>query len=407
MSGMGEHAKPDWREQRRLDRLAAAQIGRDDEAARAQAHIITADADARRRRERNQARLADRRAALKQRAARRAERMAWLSDHLLDLLFVPVIAVPAVLAWTAMSAFGDQVFGPAGWALPAFSEGAMWAFAAATTITRHHHPGRPVWHLRLGTAVFASVGAALNFIHGMIPAAGQLRGPGVGAVMALVSVAGVVAHQFVTAGPRRSRAERSAARFERARERREHRIRRAALNRAVAEIGADGTARLVVQCATVTMTRKHGRAHLEDVRLPHSLTSSWPRPLPVLSAPGVSPASAPDMTPKMHLVAPPRVHPGSAAQAATGMRHEAGPDAPAAVPPGARKRIRKGSQRGAIEADAARRFASDLAAGQIPSARRIQREMHVGQIRAGELRDQLTDRVHRERGIIPMERKQA
>jgi hypothetical protein len=287
------HAKPDWREQRRLDRLATAQIGRDDEAARAQARIARAEADARLSRERNQARLADRRAALKQRAARRAERMAWLNDHLLDLLFVPVIAVPAALAWTAMAAFGDQVFGPAGWALPAFSEGAMWAFAAATTITGHRHPKRPVWHLRLGTGVFAAVGAALNFIHGMMPVVGQLRGPDVGAVMALVSVAGVVAHQFVTAGPRRSAAERSAARLDRARERREHRIQRAAMNRAAAEIDATGNARLVHQPGTVTIERKHGRVHLADAPLPDALTWTWPRPVPVIAArPEASPPAA-------------------------------------------------------------------------------------------------------------------
>jgi hypothetical protein len=79
----------------------------------------------------------------------------------------------------------------------------MWAFAAATTITRHRHPERPVWHLRLGTVVFAGFGAALNFAHGL-----AAYGPVAGVVMALVSVAGVTAHQLVTAGPRRPRADR-------------------------------------------------------------------------------------------------------------------------------------------------------------------------------------------------------
>jgi hypothetical protein len=46
--------------------------------------------------------------------------------------------------------------------LPAFSEGAMWAFAAATTLTRHRHPARPLWYLRTGTAVFAAYGAPMR-----------------------------------------------------------------------------------------------------------------------------------------------------------------------------------------------------------------------------------------------------
>jgi hypothetical protein len=43
----------------------------------------------------------------------------------------------------------------------------MWASAAATTITRHKHPDKPVWYLRLGTLIFAGYGAALNFLHGL------------------------------------------------------------------------------------------------------------------------------------------------------------------------------------------------------------------------------------------------
>ena len=63
-----------------------------------------------------------------------------------------MIVVPGVLAWTAMAAYGTQVWGAAGVILPIFSEGAMWAFAGATTITRHRHPDRPLWPLRFGTA---------------------------------------------------------------------------------------------------------------------------------------------------------------------------------------------------------------------------------------------------------------
>src|SRR5581483_8439737 len=116
-----------WREERRRDRLAAAQIARDDTAARAQAGIAEAEAQARLRLKERQARQAARDQAVRQRAARRAERMAWLRGHVVDLLFIPVIGVPGVLAWSAMAGYGHAVFGPAGFALPAFSEGAMWA----------------------------------------------------------------------------------------------------------------------------------------------------------------------------------------------------------------------------------------------------------------------------------------
>ncbi|MDQ2877165.1 MAG: hypothetical protein M3Y33_21095, partial [Actinomycetota bacterium] len=131
----------------------------------------------------------------------RAELAGWVQAHVLDLLFVPVVVVPAALAWTAMAACGHQVYGAAGLALPAFSEGGMWAFAAANTLTRRRHPGRPTWHLQAGTWVFATSAAALNFAHGVtsVPSpGGPPRGPVVGAVMAVVSVAGVVAHQLVT-----------------------------------------------------------------------------------------------------------------------------------------------------------------------------------------------------------------
>ena len=180
------------------------------------------------RRDEELARSAARQQARERRAARRAVRMAWAHAHVLDLLFVPVILVPAVLAWTAMAAYGYQLYGPAGLLLPAFSEGAMWAFAIATTWTIRRHPYRPTWHLRAGTWTFAGVGAALNFLHGLTISIGA------GVVMALVSVAGVAAHQFITAGPRRSRAERDQARIHRAAARRELAARRAAVRHAVA-----------------------------------------------------------------------------------------------------------------------------------------------------------------------------
>jgi hypothetical protein len=253
-----------WREEMRQDRLISAQIDREREAARLQARIAERQARVQARREEDLARSAARRQAREQRAARRADRVAWVRGHVLDLLFVPVIVVPAVLAWTAMGSYGYQLYGPPGLLLPAFSEGAMWAFAIATTLTVRRHPDRPVWHLRLGTWVFAAVGAALNFTHGVtaLPGPHALNGVGVGLVMALVSVAGVVAHQLITAGPRRSRAERDEARIQRAAARRELAARRAAVRCAVADQDGDGHARLIYEPGTVAVTGRHGRTRL-------------------------------------------------------------------------------------------------------------------------------------------------
>jgi hypothetical protein len=198
-------ARPGWREEARQDRLIRAQIEQDRETARARARITERDAADARRTARAEAQRAARAAARADRAARWGRLAAWANGHVVDLLFVPVIGVPALLAWTAMSAFGARLYGPAGRGMPAFSEGAMWAFAAAVTIARHRYPDRPVWHLRAGIAVFAAFGAALNFVHGMTmaPVPGLPSAPVTGAVMAIVSVAGVTAHQLVTAGPRR------------------------------------------------------------------------------------------------------------------------------------------------------------------------------------------------------------
>jgi hypothetical protein len=248
---------PSWREETRRDRLVRAQIDRDRETARAQARIAEQEAAARVRRAAADARRDARAMARADRAARRAALAAWAAGHVTDFLFVPVIAVPAVLAWTAMAVYGASLYGPAGRALPAFSEGAMWAFAAAVTITCHRHPGRPVWHLRLGTVVFAGFGAALNFAHGL-----TAYGPVAGVVMALISVAGVTAHQLVTAGPRRTRADRDAARTARAIGRRERAAHRAAVRRALVDLDENGSARLVFKSGAAMLERHLGRIRL-------------------------------------------------------------------------------------------------------------------------------------------------
>jgi DNA-binding CsgD family transcriptional regulator len=235
-------ARPSWAEERRLDRAERARLDRERDDATAARRIAEREAAQRLRQAADAARAAKRAEAAEARAARLAALGAWIAGHVTELLFVPVIAVPALLAWTAMASYGAHLYGTPGRALPAFSEGAMWAFAAAVTITRHRHPGRPVWHLRAGTVVFAAFGAALNFAHGL-----TLGGPVTGAVMALVSVAGVTAHQLTTAGPRRPRrtlAERDAAKLARQIRRREIKARTEAVKAATVQLAADGTTRL-------------------------------------------------------------------------------------------------------------------------------------------------------------------
>jgi hypothetical protein len=235
-------AAPSWAEERRLDRAERARLDRERDDARAARQIAERESAQRLRQNAAEARRAQRAEAAQARAIRLATLGAWTAGHVTELLFVPVIAVPALLAWTAMASYGAHLYGPWGRALPAFSEGAMWAFAAAVTITRHRHPARPVWHLRAGTAVFALFGAALNFAHGL-----TLGGPVTGAVMALVSIAGVTAHQLTTAGPRRprqTRAERDAGRISREIRKREMQARTEAVKSATVRLAADGTARL-------------------------------------------------------------------------------------------------------------------------------------------------------------------
>ena len=362
-----------WREEGRRDRLTQAQIDRDRDTARIQSRIAERQAIVQIRRDEAQAKAVAAQQARKARAARRAARASWLSGHAVDLLFVPVIVVPAVLAWTAMAAYGCQLYGPPGLALPALSEGGMWTFAGATTITRRKHPGKPLWHLRAGTVVFAAYGAALNFLHGMTAQHGP-HGPGVAAVYALVSVAGVTAHQLVTAGPRRSRAERNAARIARAAGRREMAARRAALRDAVADVDEHGNARLVYRPGRAVIARRGGRTRLSpapDGRLnlpPSGPACPWPRPVPVLpSAPG-SPA------------------PGNAPTGAPAPRRTRKPRKTAHRTAGA-----PGSRTGTVTGESAEvHFAAELADGQAPSVRRIKSELHVGQDRAQQIHDHLT-----------------
>lgn len=248
-----------WAENRRADRVAAAQQAREDQRLRYEQRRADKAMDAQLRQE-----AAD--AARARRAAARARVTGWIRAHVMDLMFVPVIVVPAVLAWTAMAVYGEKIFGPAGVLLPLFSEGAMWVFAFAVPIAAR--AGRSTAWLQVGTWVFAAVAAVLNFVHGVEQPGGSV---GHGVVMALVSIGGVVVHQLVHAAPMRARrtaAERAARRIERDAQRRLHRVRRAAVRQAVAELAADGTATLVHRPGLVTLRRRFGRVRLVPAVVP-------------------------------------------------------------------------------------------------------------------------------------------
>ncbi|WP_199439301.1 hypothetical protein [Umezawaea beigongshangensis] len=244
-------------ENRRADKAAAAEQRRADQAMLFEQR--RADAEARAERERaDQAAAAKLRqeradAARARRAAARAAVTSWVSAHTIDLLFLPVVLVPAVLAWSAIAGFGHDLYGAPGWTMPLFSEAAMWAFAFARAAALR--AGRPTGRLTLGVWVFAGVSGTLAFLHGLThPGGGAVDG----IVMALVAVGGVVVHQMVTAAPakpRPTREQRAASRLHRLAARRVEMVRRTALRHAVAELAADGTATLVHRPGLVELRR--------------------------------------------------------------------------------------------------------------------------------------------------------
>lgn len=242
------------RAEQREDRRLQAELELAREAARAEQRRADERAWGEERRQARAARGARRAEARASRARARQVRAAWLRSHVTDLLFVPVIGVPGALAWDAMAAYGTATWGPLGIALPLFSEGAMWAFDAAIAIRRRTSPDAPVWHLQAGLVIFAAFGAALNFLHGVAPTTAH-RSLTKAMSMALVSVAGVTAHQLVIAGPRQSRAERELARFRREAERRQAAARQAASRMALVDIDEAGHADLVYEPGTYRLSR--------------------------------------------------------------------------------------------------------------------------------------------------------
>jgi hypothetical protein len=261
------------REENRRDRAVAAQIERDNAAARTRMAIERDRAWFEERRTARADRAALKAAARAARARRVTALLAGTRDHKQDLLFAPVIGIPGVLAWPSMAAYGSGIWGPLGVILPGFSEGAMWAFDVAVAIRRHQDPDKPVWHLQLGIAVFAAFGAALNFLHGMAPGTPH-HGLAVAVSMALISVAGVTAHQLVIAGPRRPRAERARARLERVIARRKQAARKAAARHARVRLDEDGGAELVYQPGTARLKHRFGRPRLAGFQpLPAVITA--------------------------------------------------------------------------------------------------------------------------------------
>ncbi|WP_236793240.1 hypothetical protein [Amycolatopsis sp. GM8] len=233
-----------WAEERRANKLTEAQIRREEAAAAAQVRIAERAAAAAQRREDEQARAEQARADKDRRGDTRRARMSavrsWLAERTVELLIYPVALLSFVLAAPAMAVWGRDVYGSGlGVLLPGITELGMWAFAIAVLVSRRRHPERPVGWLQAGVGAFAAVAFAANLLHGL-----ESRWE-FGVVMGVVSVAGVGAHQLTLATPLRSRTERTAARIERAVARKVTRVRRAAVRHAVAEIAADGTARLV------------------------------------------------------------------------------------------------------------------------------------------------------------------
>ncbi|PRW62131.1 DUF2637 domain-containing protein [Actinopolyspora mortivallis] len=253
------------RDEIRADRAAKREQDRADKAQQAEQRR----ADAAAQREQDRADRQHRQQLKAQRAAARRERRAaalrWVSAHPIELLMSVIVIVPALLAWTAMARYGQHIYGPVGWLLPLFTEGAMWAFAFAAHTARRG--GQPTSWLLTGVWIFAGAAAALNLLHGL-----AVDGWLTAAVMATVSVGGVVAHQIITAAPmrtRRSRAERAAARTQRQARRRTVRMERAALHQAVGQLADDGTVTLLHRPGTVTLTRTWtGRRHLARTSLP-------------------------------------------------------------------------------------------------------------------------------------------
>jgi hypothetical protein len=200
-----------------------------------------------------------------------------------SLLWLAIMGTPMVLAWSSMSAFGVQVYGPLGAALPLLSEGAT--LHIARSIPRRLRDGKPVALLRIGLVLFAAIQAVLNFAHGssgMVSVAFGQPAPGSvghGVVMALVSLSGVAVHQMLHGRqpkPRRTGEQRRTAR-------KLARVRRVAIRQAVTEVDENGQAQLVHRPGRYVLTR-HGFRRGFRLELNEAVVPAAPVPVPELGA---------------------------------------------------------------------------------------------------------------------------
>jgi hypothetical protein len=316
-----------------------------------------------------------------------------------------VMGAPMLLAWTAMAAYGHQVYGPVGWILPLFSEAAMIWFALA--VRRARREKRPVGWLRVGLVVFAAQSAVLNFVHGVAGADGSWDR---GLVMAVVAVGGVTVHQLITAGPRthRSRAARMQVRTARLAQRRVAAIQRAAVGQAVGELSSDGTVRLVYRAGVVTLQR-HGL--LRRVRVIEALPvipepavlAAAPEPPVPTAVPGGSP-----LADEVSLWLAAQVAPGGSDLTGTAETPgtTGGSDTPG-NPPGNRQPDTAGNHRngsaGTTETDLIARARLAVRRGELPrepSRRDVQRVLKVRAAVAGRIAKAIKDHDD-EGGSVP------
>lgn len=373
-----------WAEERRANRLVEAQIRREEAAAAAQVRISERAATAQQRRADEAARADQRRADQNRRANRWRTRAVavrgWLGVRVVELLIYPVALLSFVLAAPAMARWGRDVYGSAlGVLLPGITELGMWAFAIAVLVSRRRSPDRPVGWLLAGVAVFATVAFAANLLHGL-----ESRWE-FGVVMGIVSIAGVVAHQLTLAAPPRSRTERAAGRIERAAARKVARVRKAAVRHAVAEIAADGTARLVYAPGRYVLAR---RGRLESAIVPGlpvaGESAEWDRELADLlavqgaaTATGETPLVEPDQTDST----PP---PGSGV-ATLDPDHDTGPDLHESTPNPPEVDRRPGRTQGQLLTE----FEAAIKAGTVnpDSAESIRKTLRCSSANARKLRD--------------------
>jgi hypothetical protein len=263
----------EYREQRRADQAVAAEQVRADRAAANEARLqemqVRAQLGAHARQVADERSRANRDAVRAVWSRRWAMVKAWARE---EAPATVVMGVPMLLAWSAMAAYGREIFGPLGVGLAAFSEGALLWFALE--IPRAQRQDRPTGWLRVGLVVFGVVAAGLNAVHGFSMADG---GWDRAVVMAVVSVGGVAVHQLITAGPRvrrtgaERRAQRMADRVAREVARREHRAQLAAVRAAVAEIDENGRARLVYEPGRVAPTQTRPPRGLSPAAAPSTV----------------------------------------------------------------------------------------------------------------------------------------